>query len=88
MKIELHPNFKKSYKKRIENNPNLVSKVAQRVELFQQNPQNSILHAHKLTGSKGELSSFSVSGDIRIVYFSISKDKVIFFDIGSHNQVY
>lgn len=88
MKIELHSNFKKSYKKRIANNQTLVSQVAERLRLFQQNPQNPILHTHRLAGAKKDLRSFSVTGDIGIVYMLISKDKVIFLDIGSHNQVY
>lgn len=88
MTIELYPNFKKSYKKRIANNPKLVSQVAKRIKLFQQNPKNPILRAHQLTGAKKDLCSFSVAGDIRILYFLISKDKAVFLDIGSHNQVY
>ncbi len=88
MIIEFHPSYKKSFKKRIANNPILTSQVTERVKLFQQNPNNPILHNHRLTGVKKDLSSFSVTGDIRIVYLLVSKDKAIFLDIGSHNQVY
>lgn len=88
MIIKLHPNFKKSYKKRIAKNPKLVSKTALRIKLFQQNPQNPILGAHRLTGAKKDLCSFSVAGNIRILYFLISIDKAVLLDIGSHNQVY
>lgn len=88
MIIELHPNFKKSYKKRIAKNPKLISKVAERMKLFQKNPKNPVLRAHRLTGAKKDLCSFSVAGDIRILYFLKSIDKAVFLDIGSHNQVY
>lgn len=88
MKIELHPKFEKSFKKRIAGNPKLVSKVAERFKLFEQNSSNPLLKDHSLKGSKRNFRSFSVTGDIRIVYMSISKDSVILLDIGTHNQVY
>lgn len=88
MIIELHPDFKKSYKKRIAKNSKLASQVAKRIQLFQQNPRSPILHAHRLTGTKKDLYSFSVTGDIRIIYMQISKDETLFLDVGSHNQVY
>ena len=88
MIIDLHPSYKKSFKKRIAKNPKLVSQVGERVKLFQQNPNDPILHNHQLIGVKKDLSSFSITGNIRIIYILISKDKAIFLDIGSHNQVY
>ena len=88
MKIELHPDFKKSYKKRISNNPKLVFKAAQRINLFQENSDDPILRDHQLKGSKNNLRAFSVTGDIRIVYMKISGEHIILLDIGTHNQVY
>lgn len=88
MKIQRHPNFEKSYKQRIFSNLKLVIKVRARLKLFQQNPKNPILKDHPLVGKKIGLRAFSITGDIRIVYEPISKDHVILFDIGSHNQVY
>lgn len=88
MTIELHPSFKKSYKKRIANNPKLRIKVAERLKLFQEDPKNAVLKDHALKGEKKNFRAFSITGDIRVVYFPVSTDKVIFIDIGSHNQVY
>ena len=88
MKIELHPDFKKSYKKRISNNPKLVLKTAQRINLFQENSDEPILRVHQLKGSKNNLRAFSITGDIRIVYMKISEEHIILLDIGTHNQVY
>lgn len=88
MKIELHPQFKKSYKKRIGNNAKKVKKVAERLALFQEDPTNPLLKDHALTGEKSQLRAFWVAGDIRIVYKPISDKKIILLDIGSHNQVY
>lgn len=88
MKIELHPQFKKSYKKRIGKNIKLIQKVSERLKLFQKDPTSPLLKDHSLTGEKSKLRAFWVSGDIRIVYQPVSNKKVILLDIGSHNQVY
>lgn len=88
MNTEFHPQFRKSYKKRIANNAKLVKKVAERIKLFQEDPTNPLLKDHGLTGEKSHPRAFWVTGDIRIVYLPVSEDEVIFLDIGSHNQVY
>ena len=88
MKVELHPAFKKYYKKRISNNPKLVAKTASRLKIFRENPANPILNDHSLKGSKNKFRSFYVSGDIRIIYMRVSEKHVILLDIGTHNQVY
>lgn len=88
MRIELHPEFKKSYKKRVSNRPKLVLRTSQRIKLFQENPYNPILKDHPLVGSKNNLRAFSVAGDIRVVYLRKAADHIILLDIGTHNQVY
>ncbi len=88
MKIELHPDFRKSYKKRIKNNSKLVVKTKDRIEIFRKNSSDPILKNHVLKGSKNNIRSFSITGDFRIIYKQISKDHVLFLDIGTHNQVY
>lgn len=87
MKFELHPQFKKAYKNRIAKNKKLQLQTAERLRLFQKNSQNPILKDHPLKGSKYQYRSFSVTGDIRIIY-KITNGKVLLYDIGSHNQVY
>lgn len=88
MKIELHPAFEKSYKNRIANNSKLVAQVAIRLELFVQDPHSPSLKDHALTGSKKSFRSFSITGDVRVVYLRISADHILLLDIGTHNQVY
>lgn len=88
MKIDLHPNFKKSFKKRISHNQKLISLTNRKLQLFVQDQTNPVLKDHALKGSKKSFRAFSVSGDCRIIYKQISKDHVIFYDIGTHNQVY
>lgn len=88
MKIERHPNFKKSYKKRIASNPQLVKKTEDRITLFKNDQTNPLLKDHQLTGARNAFRAFSITGDIRIIYLQVSKDHVILLDIGTHNQVY
>lgn len=88
MKIKLHPRFAKSYKLRIKPNSKLVQQTYERINLFRINPSLPLLRDHGLTGTKKSLRSFSITGDIRIVYLPVSQDEIIFLDIGSHNQVY
>jgi len=80
--------FRKAFKKRIKNDSKLVKKTTERIQLFLDNPQNPVLKDHQLIGKLKNNRSFWVTGDVRIVYFQISKDEVLFIDIGSHNQVY
>lgn len=88
MKIRYHPDFKKAFKKRIKNDRKLTQKVEERIDIFIKNPNSPIIKDHKLVGGKKDHRSFWITGDIRIIYFPISKDKVLFIDIGTHNQVY
>lgn len=88
MNIELHPDFQKSYNKRIANNRKLVEKTSKRLELFQKDSKNPTLKDHQLKGDKRNFRAFSITGDIRIIYLRVSKDHIILVDIGTHNQVY
>ncbi len=87
MRLEYTKNFHKSYSKRIGRNKNLDKRFYERLQLFIQNPQNLILKDHKLTGAKKQFRAFSVTGDIRVIYY-IEKETIYLIDIGSHNQVY
>jgi mRNA-degrading endonuclease YafQ of YafQ-DinJ toxin-antitoxin module len=45
------------------------------------------LYDHHLTGDLQGRRAFSITGDVRVVYIEF-KDKIIFLDVGTHNQVY
>ncbi len=87
MRIKYHKNFIKNYRKRISSNPKLVSKFQKQLDIFLINPQNPILRNHKLIGKLSSYNSFSLTGDIRVIY-QIEEDAILLFDIGTHNQVY
>ena len=86
-KIIFLKSFKKNYQKRIAPKPKLVDKFKKRLLLFTQNPKNPILRTHHLKGEMSSHKSFSITGDIRVVYTE-TKNEIKLYDIGSHNQVY
>lgn len=88
IKVILHQSFIKSYAKRVARKPALAAKAQERIKLFKRDCGNAILKDHRLSGTGKGLRSFSVTGDIRIIYRPTDADEVIFIDIGSHNQVY
>lgn len=88
MKIYFSKDFVKNFKKRILQNSAVEKKYKERVEIFIKNRKYPILKDHKLIGKKKDFRSFSITGDIRVIYTRESKDTFIFIDIGTHNQVY
>lgn len=87
MKISRHRRFRKNFKLRIVNNPKLVKKFEERLNLFIVDPKNPLLKDHQLTGKMNIYRSFSLTGDIRVVY-KIEGKAIELYDIGTHNQVY
>lgn len=59
-----------------------------RVELFKEDQNNPQLNNHKLHGRYDGFYSINISGDIRVIYEQIAKDKVLFIIIGTHSQLY
>jgi addiction module RelE/StbE family toxin len=87
MNIEYHKNFIKNYKKRFGNNPKMKKQYNERLQLFIDNPKHPLLQNHTLRGERLTLRAFSITGDVRVVYTQLGR-RVIFLDIGRHNQVY
>jgi mRNA-degrading endonuclease YafQ of YafQ-DinJ toxin-antitoxin module len=88
MNILTHPVFDKHFAKRIASNRKLTAQFQSRLELFIINPKHPTLRVHRLKGAKKDVSAFSVTGDIRVLYLEPKKNSIILLDIGSHNQVY
>ncbi len=88
-KLVWDASFKRSYKKRVGNNTQLKKKFWNALELFSDNPFDSRLKTHKLTGKLDGLWALSVDYDCRIVFkFLKTPDEVLLIDIGSHDEVY
>ena len=80
--------FKKSFSLRIKSGSTLEARFLERLNMYCIGVSGPPVNAHKLTGKLG-LHSFSVTGDIRVIFKPDFKLGVIeLVDIGSHNQVY
>lgn len=88
MRILYHKNFLKNFKKRISRNIKLLKKTRERIQLFKEDPTNPLLNDHQLIGDMNRLRSFSITGDVRLIYYINEESEFIFMDIGTHNQVY
>jgi len=76
--------FKKSYKRL----PNFIKKKAKEKDtIFRQQPFDSILDTHKLKGKLKSFWAYSVDKSYRVLFRFENKNKVIYFDIGTH-EVY
>ena len=84
MEIRFSVDFRKRYQKL---NDKIKKAFHQRLKLFTQDTRNSLLRDHALSGKLKGYRSFSVTGDIRAVYY-IQKNIAYFVDVGTHNQVY
>lgn len=87
MKTHFTKSFKKAYAKRIQQNKNLLKRFDQRYDLFVDDSSDEVLKDHQLSGKLQGYRAFSISGDIRVIYY-IYGDIAYFVDIGTHNQVY
>ena len=85
--VKHHKTFEKHFKKRIKPNKKLVKKFEQKLNLFIKNPQSKQLKNHQLKGQRKSHWSFSITGNIRVVY-KIEGNIIRLYDIGTHNQVY
>lgn len=87
MQLKYSDTFHKNYVKRIAKNKALNKKFQERLELFLHNPKSPLLRIHKLVGAKKHLHAFSITGDVRVVYFQ-DEETLLLVDVGTHNQVY
>ena len=87
MKVEFTHEFIKIYKKRFSHKPNIQKKFEKRLRLFSVDPTQPILKDHVLGGKMKGSRAFSVTGDVRVVYY-IYDNIAYFVDIGTHTQVY
>lgn len=87
MEIKHYKQFTKHLNQRIKPNLNLYTRFKDRVKEFLTNSESPILKDHQLKGDKKDFRAFSITRDIRVIYYQ-TEDYVYFIDIGSHNQVY
>jgi toxin HigB-1 len=88
IEISFSNSFKKSFKKTIKNDINLENKFWDKINIFINDPFERSLKTHKLSGKLKDLWSFTVEFNIRVIFYFADKSKVVFIDIGTHEEVY
>jgi len=86
--ITFSSSFKRAFKKRIGSRKDLEEKFWQRLEIFRSNPFDLRLRTHKLSGDLREYWSFIVEYDIRVIFQFAAKNRAVFQDVGTHDEVY
>ena len=86
MEIFFDKTFDRQFKK---TNSKIKNKFYKRLEIFSNDPFNSILNNHVLNGKYREYRSINITGDVRALYKTIDKHTTVFFGfIGTHSQLY
>ena len=88
--IEIVPTsaFRKAFKRKVRGNKTLEVRFRERVAIFQNDPFDPRLRTHQLSGQLQGLWSFSIAYDARVVFSFTEPRRVLFVDIGTHEEVY
>lgn len=86
--VSFSASFKRAYKRKITGIPDREKNFRSRLAMFINDPFDQRLRTHKLSGKLGELWSFSVEYDIRVVFYFDNDSRAVFVDIGTHDEVY
>ncbi len=85
MRIKLHSDFKKLYKKLSKKDQ---QKIDARLTLFMSNPFTLVLNNHLLNGKWNGYRSIDIKGDLRALYKVVNDQECIFIALGNHNNLY
>jgi addiction module RelE/StbE family toxin len=86
MNIDFSKSFDRQFQDRL--NARQRQKALEVIELFIDEPFHKDLRNHILHGRWNGYRSISVGGDLRLHFKIISRDRVLFEAIGSHDQLY
>ena len=85
MRIILHRDFKKQYRKLRDEEQQRFRK---RRNLFLKNPFHPLLNNHPLHGAYRCYRSINVDGDLRVIYEEINSYTALFILIDTHSNIY
>ncbi|MBI3442762.1 MAG: type II toxin-antitoxin system mRNA interferase toxin, RelE/StbE family [Candidatus Sungbacteria bacterium] len=84
-KIEYSPRFLRSF---VKLPVGLQQRVRGQENIFKANAFDIRLKTHKLQGPRAGEWSYSVDYEYRIVFAFRDREEVIYFDIGTHDELY
>lgn len=86
MRIDLHKNFKKRFKKL---SPKIKRNYFERVGLFLKDPFHPLLNNHSVEPIYPPgWRSINITGDYRVLFEPKDKDLVVFMKIDTHSELY
>ena len=78
--------YSRKFLKSLEKLPKKIIELTKNKEkIFKQNPFDSQLKTHKLSGKEKVCWSFWIDYHYRIKFIFLSDEKVLFLDIGTHS---
>ena len=86
--IVLTSGFRKAFKRKVRGNKTLETRFRDRTTIFQTDPFDARLKTHRLAGQLEDSWSFSVDYDCRVIFRFVERDRALFVDIGTHEEVY
>ena len=85
MTIYYHRRFEKD----LEKKPKRIRvRFYERELLWRADPKNPILDDHPLSHEYAGYRSFSVSGDLRVMYQMVGESTALFMRFGTHHELY
>lgn len=85
MRVLLHKNFEKNYKKLKESEKQTFK---ERRTIFLKDQFNSILNNHPLSGKYKGYRSINITGDLRVVFKVLNEEMAYFITIDTHSNLY
>ncbi len=85
MRILIHKNFEKHYKKLKESEKQAFK---ERRNIFLKEPFNPILNNHSLGGKYKGYRSINITGDLRVIFEILSEEVAYFVAIDTHSNLY
>jgi mRNA-degrading endonuclease YafQ of YafQ-DinJ toxin-antitoxin module len=82
------PRFLRALKKRLRADPMLAARYREKLQEFIRDPYAPSLNTHKLHGRLKNLWAFSLTHHLRIAFYFEDSNRVVFEDIGTHDEVY
>lgn len=88
IKVAFSSSFKRALKQYLRKHPQKQMLLSNAIDLFITDPYHPSLETHKLKGTLSGYLAFSIEYDLRIIFFFVSPNEVVFVNIGTHDEVY
>jgi mRNA-degrading endonuclease YafQ of YafQ-DinJ toxin-antitoxin module len=87
MKVDFSKGFNNRLNEIRKKRPRLYKKILTRIRLFELDQDNRLLRLHKLKGKLDGCWAISAEDDCRLLFY-YGGEGAVFFDLGTHGQVY